>query len=219
MYSSRNELGSLVLDFASNRLDATFVPTNGVPSDWFTIIKEPNHPPVANPAAYSRNAGFSLKIPIAELATNWFDVDGDALELTGINPSTNGVTPTFDSSHIYYHNANDVADQFSYVISDGRGGDTNGIINVIMTPAGGGPTMNILGLKANPDGSMTVRFAGVPGYVYGVQGTTNQPPSLLPPVFWLTLGTHTAGSNGLWEFVDTNAASYPQGRYYRSFKP
>jgi len=45
MYSSQNVLGSMVLDFASNRLDAIFLPTSGIPTDWFSIVKVAAHPP------------------------------------------------------------------------------------------------------------------------------------------------------------------------------
>jgi len=56
-----------------------------------------------------------------------------------------------------------------------------------------------------------VSFAGIPGYTYAVQAATN----LTPPVAWVTLGSQPAATNGLWQFTDTNAASYPQ-RFYRS---
>lgn len=39
MFISLNVLGSLVLDVNSNRLDVTFVNTNGVTQDYFTMIK------------------------------------------------------------------------------------------------------------------------------------------------------------------------------------
>ena len=45
MFTSLNVLGSLVLDFRSNRLDAVFLRETGATNDWFTIIKEGTHPP------------------------------------------------------------------------------------------------------------------------------------------------------------------------------
>lgn len=51
MYTSQNVLGSMVLDFHSNRLDAVFLPTSSVPADWFSIIKEGTYPPMLTHAA------------------------------------------------------------------------------------------------------------------------------------------------------------------------
>ena len=47
MFVSLNNLGSLVLDIVSNRLDATFLRENGATPDSFTILKL-NYPPVAS---------------------------------------------------------------------------------------------------------------------------------------------------------------------------
>jgi hypothetical protein len=41
MYQSLNVLGSLVLDFNGNRLDATFLDERGAKRDYFTIVKGP----------------------------------------------------------------------------------------------------------------------------------------------------------------------------------
>jgi hypothetical protein len=61
-------LGSVVLDFASNRLDAIFLPTNGVPADWFSIIKEQTASPsilsVTPPEALV-NEGASVSFAVA----------------------------------------------------------------------------------------------------------------------------------------------------------
>lgn len=45
MYFSTNALGSMVLDFKSNRLDAVFIRENGLTNDWFTIVKDGTNPP------------------------------------------------------------------------------------------------------------------------------------------------------------------------------
>ncbi|KAB2654295.1 MAG: metallophosphoesterase family protein [Verrucomicrobia bacterium] len=50
MHYSANVLGSMVLDFRSNRLDAVFVRETGATNDWFTIVKDGTYPPrLANP--------------------------------------------------------------------------------------------------------------------------------------------------------------------------
>ena len=86
-----------------------------------TLTYTGNVAPVANPSTYSRPAGYPLIIPIAgNLATYWSDADGDPLALTGGISSTNGAAVSYDSSYVYYTNANDVADEIDYTIGDGQ---------------------------------------------------------------------------------------------------
>jgi hypothetical protein len=165
--------------------------------------------PVVNPSTYSRPAGFPLIIIIAgDLATNWSDVDGDSLALTGSINSTNGASVSYDSTYVYYTNANNVTDQINYTVGDGFGGNTPGIINVLVGPP---PTNAIAGAVLNNDGTVSLNFVGVPGYIYQVDAATN----LTPPVIWTTISTNTADINGLWQVTDIDATDYPQ-RFYRS---
>jgi autotransporter-associated beta strand protein len=165
--------------------------------------------PVVNPATYSRPAGYPLNITIAgDLSTYWSDVDGDPLALTGVISSTNGAAVSYDSSYVYYANVNNVTDEINYTVGDGFGGNTPGIINVLVGPP---PTNSVAGVAVNVDGSATLNFVGVPGYVYQVDATTN----LAPPVVWTTISTNTADINGQWQITDLQATNYPN-RFYRS---
>jgi pectin methylesterase-like acyl-CoA thioesterase len=165
--------------------------------------------PVTSPATYSRPAGYPLIITIAgDLSTYWSDVDGDPLALTGAISSTNGASVSYDSSYVYYTNANDVADEIDYTVGDGFGGNTPGIINVLVGPP---PTNSIAGTVVNGNGSVTLSFVGVPDYTYLVEATLD----LTPPVVWTPVSTNTADINGLWQFTDTQATNYTQ-RFYRS---
>jgi Bacterial Ig domain len=163
-----------------------------------------NSPPVANPATYYR-LGDSLMIPIASLATNWSDPDGNPLTLASVDASsTNGGTVTYDSTNIYYSDTNNVTDQFGYTISDGQGGTASGIVTVLMAQ------QNIAGWAFN-NGSLTLNFSGIPNYTYWVEATTN----LAWPTVWTTISTNIAGSNGLWQFTDTQTTNFTE-RYYRT---
>ncbi len=165
-----------------------------------------NNPPTANPAVYYRLVGFPLTIPIASLATNWNDLDGDALALAGVStPSTNGGTVTCDSTDIYYNDGNNVTDRFGYTISDGHGGTTNGIVTVLMAQ------QNISGVTVNSQGGVTLDFTGIPGSTYWVETTTN----LTPPENWTPISTNVAGTDGLWQFTDAQATNFLQ-RFYRT---
>jgi uncharacterized repeat protein (TIGR02543 family) len=174
-----------------------------------------NHPPQAATATYTLATVPSFKIVISNLATNWSDPDGDTNTLVSVNPGTSGGTVSFGGKYIYYSNPAMTADQFTYVISDGQGGTNTGTVNLLSSSGASSTnrTQNITGLVHNEDGSVTVGFAGIPGYTYWVQAATDA----YDPQ-WETISTNVAGSNGLWIFTDTGAASHPQ-RFYRTFKP
>ena len=190
----------------------TVVVSNGsgsVTSVIATLTYTGNVPPVANPSTYVRPIGFPLNIVIAgNLATNWSDADADLLALTGGISSTNGASVSFDSSFVYYINANDVADEINYTVGDGQGGNTPGVINIVIGPP---PTNSIATTVVNGDGSVTLSFVGVSNYTYQVEATT----SLAPPAVWTAINTNTAGVGGSWQFTDTQATNYPQ-RFYRA---
>jgi len=61
------------------------------------------------------------------------------------------------------------------------------------------------------DGSKKITFAGIPGYNYIVQASTNI-------TSWIPVSTNTAGTNGLFIYIDSSAMNYPS-RYYRSVSP
>jgi hypothetical protein len=67
------------------------------------------------------------------------------------------------------------------------------------------------GVKKNANGTVTLNFAGVPGYKYIAQFAAK----LTPPVVWQNIGTNSASSTGVWQFTDTNAPGHPIG-FYRS---
>lgn len=104
MHTSLRPLGSTVLDFASNRLDVTFVQTNGVLttnyliSDHFTILKEGTHPPVIANASGPAAGQFRMTIHSRAYRTNVVEAS-DSLSGTAswIPVSTNvSVAPAFD---------------------------------------------------------------------------------------------------------------------------
>jgi hypothetical protein len=196
----------------TNTGNYTVVVSNGsgsVTSSVAALTYTGNVAPVANPSTYSRPAGIPLKITIAgNLATYWSDADSDPLALTGGISSTNGATVSYDSTYVYYTNANDVADEIDYTIGDGQGGNTPGVINVLVGPP---PTNSIAATVVNGDGSVTLSFVGVPDYTYQVEATA----SLSPPAVWTAVSTNTADIGGLWQFTDPQATNYTQ-RFYRA---
>jgi hypothetical protein len=168
-----------------------------------------NHPPVAAPAFFSRAAGSSLNISIADLATNWTDVDSDTISLASFSVSTNGVTLTNNAGTLFYSNSNNVADQFTGIVSDGWGG-TNAQIVTIAVTASPDSTPAITSVLGNADGTFTLNLAGAPGATYILETTAD----LLPPLTWQPITTNTLGTNNAWQFTDDQAANF-QHRFYR----
>ena len=168
----------------------------------------PDRPPVANPATYMRPAGQPLNILISSLAAaDWSDPDGDALSLTGAISSTNSATVAYDGTYLHYTNANDVADDIGYTITDGHGGNTGGLINLLIGPP---PTNVVSSAVNNGNGTITLNFLGAPNYLYQIETAAD----LAPPVTWTPISTNMADDGGVWQFTDATT-NYPQ-RFYRS---
>jgi hypothetical protein len=177
-----------------------------------TLTYTGNVLPVANPSTYFRVAGSPLNITIAgDLATNWSDADGDPVMLSGAISSTNGATVSYDSNFVYYTNANNVADLINYTVSDGQGGTTNGIINVVVVPSVIPPVQNV---SLDGNGHPTFSGSGMPvGVVVGIEYSSD----LNGP--WSNAGSATVNGSGNWTFTDTNQ-TYPGGNlFYRIYYP
>ena len=67
-----------------------------------------------------------------------------------------------------------------------------------------------LSLQKLPQGSAQLTCTGSPGYSYQIQATTD-----LANPSWTSIGSATAGQNGVCVFVDANASLYSQ-RFYRA---
>ena len=181
--------------------DANYLPATNSLAQVVT-----NHPPVATPAFYTNTASFTLIIAIADLATHWSDVDGDAVSLAAVSVSTKGITLTNTGTALVYFNSNNVADQFTCTITDGFGGTNFQTVFIAPSPD---TTPLITGVVAG-NGGVTLSLGGAPGYTYILQTTTN----LAPPANWLPAATNTLGTNGVWQFTDTQATNFTQ-RFYR----
>jgi hypothetical protein len=166
-----------------------------------------NHPPVAAPAFYSRLAGYPLDIAAADLATNWSDADGDTVSLAAISVSTNGVTVTNLAGTLLYFDTNNVNDQFFCTITDGWGGTNFQAVNITIVLTNLPPGIASV---STSDGSVTLTLNGAPGSTYVVQTTTN----LLSVNGWTPVSTNLPGTNGVWQFTDTQATNFPI-QFYR----
>jgi autotransporter-associated beta strand protein len=156
----------------------------------------PNAPPVANTNTYTRNGLANWKIAVSDLLTNASDPDNDSLTLTNVSTSTNGVTLVISGGYVQYSNTNLVDDQFTYTVSDPYGATASGVITLTAgSTAGVGGQIN--GFVAN-GGSASMTFAGIPGYTYNVQRSTDMSN-------WTTIWTTNAPTGGLFDFTDGSA--------------
>ncbi|HSY19841.1 MAG TPA: MBG domain-containing protein [Candidatus Acidoferrales bacterium] len=152
-----------------------------------------NHPPAATVMFVARNSGASVKISLSDLATNWSDVDGDTVTLSGINlTTTNGGTLITNSTLILYPKAPTANDQFTYSISDAHGGTNIGIVNVVLN----GTTSSALSIASITGSNPTaVKAFGIPAYTYIIERSTNM-------VSWVPISTNTAASTGDVNVID-----------------
>jgi hypothetical protein len=173
-------------------------------------------PVIANIVTNSVNEGFQWKIDISSLsnAAAWSDPDGDALTLSSAGPTSfNGATVTSDTNYVYYNAPVTTEDHFSYVITDGTLTATNTVYLEAINPNGYYTQNYTTPPVVNNDGSITLNLASIPTSTNIVQVTTD----LTSPIIWTSISTNVAGTNGLWQFTDTNPPT--PSAFYRTAKP
>jgi uncharacterized repeat protein (TIGR03803 family) len=129
---------------------------------------------------------------------------------------------TDGSNYVVLHNFMET-DPVTYVNADGANSESSLVIfnnTLYGTATSGGSQGNgtifslqlpsIAGIICNQDGSVTIRFVGGANTNLVQVSTT-----LSSSAFWQTISTNIAGTNGLWQFTDTNTSNYPF-RFYRS---
>jgi hypothetical protein len=161
-----------------------------------------NHPPVTPALSLVRYAGSPLSLALTNLAGGWSDADGDPLTLVDVTTSTNGVTVTNTGTALIYPNAGNVADQFTCLVTDGWGATNAQVVNVGIQPPA------VIQVVLVP-GGLSLQLNGVTGSTYILESATN----LTVPV-WSPVETNVLGTNGLWQFTDTQTGAFPQ-RFYR----
>ena len=183
---------------------ALTVASNTVVS-YETLIVD--RPPVTGVTVLTAAKGATLQIPFSLILTNDYDVDGDPLTITDYSDmSTNGAWITNTGTALIYtpsaiQTNNDL---FAYIVSDGRGGSTVGIVNLEFL------VQNELKLTTSKLAANGVHLTmvGVSNHNYLIQATTNF-------ITWANLGTVTADSLGGIQFQDTTATNYVK-RFYRA---
>jgi hypothetical protein len=151
--------------------------------------------------------GATLEIPFSQVLSNDFDVDGDSLTIadySGVSAYGGRVTAN-GSNFTYRPPAMAIQDDlFAYLVSDGRGGETVGIV-----------TLNFIEknrLQIDPSDlahtGAKLTMGGTPGQNYQIQASTDLKN-------WTLLNTVPANSMGLIEIIDSGATNMP-ARFYRA---
>jgi len=123
--------------------------------------------------------------------------------------STNGGTVTLTETNIIYTPVSNFAgaDAFTYTISDGHSGTASGSV-LILVLSESDASLNQVGQPTATNGTVVVRFAGIPGLTYSVQRSSDQST-------WSSAGTYVVPETGIAEFTDSTPAAQPP-YYYRT---
>ena len=171
-----------------------------------------NQPPIAADNGAATSQGSALTLAVGKLLANDSDPDGNPLTVTAVSAtSANNGAVTLAAGVVTYSPpaAFTGLDQFSYTISDGRGGSATAQV-VVLVVSGSLPGANQVSLT--PVGSgYRLRFAGIPGRSYDVQ----RAPAVDGP--WATLATLVAPLHGIIEYLDANPP--PGAAFYRTVAP
>ncbi|HOC57374.1 MAG TPA: Ig-like domain repeat protein [Verrucomicrobiota bacterium] len=150
-----------------------------------------------------------LSLPVAALLAGDHDRDGDPLNITQVSElSTNGGTAALiGTGKLAFLPKPDYvgSDLLTYTVADPY---TNVTVPIYIHVLAGDDLANsIVGITNQGGGAVTLTATGIPGWPYQVQSVSN----LNFPLFWRTLSTNIAGTNGLFRFTDpgaTNAEGY-----------
>jgi hypothetical protein len=171
-----------------------------------------NRPPMA--AGFStrvvQNQAATLSVP--ELLARCSDPDGDALVLLSASGGSGGSVLPVGEGMVYTPDPDfSGQDQFTYTISDRRGGSAGAtvVVEVIATNAVSPEIVNPPAVLAN--GNIRTGYAGVPKYPYRVDSATN----VVGP--WSNLTSVTADSSGQFAFEDPTQPKPPESFYRTSW--
>ena len=170
-----------------------------------------NGAPVASNLLLRVARNQATAVAISKVLTHASDPDGDPLTLASVTDSTNGAVVAIAGTDVVYTPVTNFSglDQFTYTVSDGRGGSATALINVEVYP-GSVAGVNMVSIRTVP-GGIEFTFAGIPGRTYGIE----RAPLVTGP--WTNIGSAMAGPTGLNTFTDTNAP--PGSAFYRTVYP
>lgn len=189
----------------TNQVTVTATDIHGNTSQCsFTVVVVLDHAPIAGDFNLGAVENYPRYLLLEKVLGHCSDTDNNSLTVVGVSSnSTNGGTVTLTDTNIIYTSATNFVgnDLFTYTISDGRGGLATGSVFVQVSSADA-PSFNRIGSLTHTSNGVTMTFAGIPGYTYTLQRSTN-----LSTPNWATIGTFVVPDNGIASFTDTNPPS------------
>lgn len=190
----------------SGTFTSTNLPTLSAGLNWYlgrlTVdgSVQVNRAPTAGADAFIAAPSVTLQIPISSLLTNDTDADNDLLSAVINLTSTNGITLSTNATHISYLNPNAGSDQFYYTLSDGRGGSSTGVVQIIISAPSVPPSIS------QPPTNQTV-IAGKPVSFY-VTATGSAPLAYQWRFNGVNLGGATSNSFHILNSQTNHAGDY-----------
>lgn len=170
-------------------------------------------PPVAGAYVMGTSRDCSNALAVAKLLRVCADPNGYDLNISAVTSTSarSGSVRLGGGLITYMPAAGFVGtDSFQYTVQNVAGCVAQGTVTVVVRPADG-DAPSVLGPPQISGGIATIRFAGIPGLTYDIQASGDL-------VNWVTIGSATAGSNGLFQFEDQDAGTQPI-RFYRCRMP
>ncbi len=175
----------------------------------FTVSVILDHAPVAGNIYLGAVANHPRALLIDKILGESSDPDNDTMTVVAVSAtSTNGGTVMLTETNIIYTPAANYAgdDLFTYTISDGHSGSATGAILVRVLSAAEA-SLNLVSGPTATNGTVVVRFAGIPGYTHTVERSQDQST-------WTAIGTFTVPDSGIVQFTDSAPPAAPY--YYRT---
>ena len=158
----------LLVDVADNATPLT--PPQAIDLKVETFV---NQPPTVRTVDVSRLKRLSLKIPLAELAS---DPEGEPLVLSAVGQGSQGAAVTFSPQYFFYNpnpsETSTAVDIVTYTVKDARGATSTGTLRITVLD----PQISVglaQKITPGPNGTLKIQFAGVPGYNYRVERATD----------------------------------------------
>lgn len=209
---SRLHAGNYTLDqsFAGNGELLTV----GNDSLWAGYPAQLPNPPIVPPYTLDRGTNLTAKVLLSRLMSTVTDLDGDEVFFVSLaDTSANGAAIGLLDGWVTYDPLPgfNSSDSFTWVVQSDEGDQTVGCVLVQVLPPVPLASLSIISVAQGPGSGVTLTFIGIPGLSNVIQYTD----SLNPPVVWTTLGTYTAGANGVFQVVDPTGGNTSQ-RFYRN---
>jgi hypothetical protein len=200
-------------------LSARIIRTNGSVLEAFSVTNTVNQPPVMGPVTAWTMNNTALALDTAKLLSRASDPDGDTVSIVAVSTaSTNGGANVLAAGTITYTPLTDFVgqDQFTFTLSDGRGGFLTNTVDVTVAAVNAG-LLNLVSPPRVVGGRFEASFAGIPGVTYTIEWKDR----LTDPWQRLTNATAPASGSeiGIIQISQPTGGAEITSRFYRTVYP